>query len=129
MKALIVNYDEVPWIERPSKKGIHSKLCVINSVTAGLVKWDKGVQWGPNSHPEEQFNYIVKGKIEFIIKDDAGERKFLLTEGMAIALEPFVRHGARALEDTISWQACGPCWRFRELSRECGLLVNDQTMA
>ena len=51
--------------------------------------------YGTHSHPHEQIAYVLKGRFEFIIKDE----KFLLEQGDSIYFEPNAPHGAILLTD------------------------------
>jgi len=123
MRALIVKYDEIPAIEK--SKGIRLKPIVVDKLAATIVTWDKGAEFGPEKHVDEQIDFILKGRMEWTIKDDLGDRKEILTEGMAIGLEPNVFHGGRALEDSMAVEIFCPADRHRELARQLGLIVSE----
>jgi quercetin dioxygenase-like cupin family protein len=123
MRALVVKYDEIPPVER--RKGIRLKPIVVDKLAATIVTWDKGAEFGPEKHVDEQIDFFFKGKMEWTIKDDLGERKEILTEGMAIALESYVFHGGKALEDSMAVEIFCPADRHRELARQLGLVVGE----
>jgi quercetin dioxygenase-like cupin family protein len=123
MKALFVKYDEIPAVER--RKGIHVKPFVVDKLAATIVTWDKGAEFGPEKHVDEQIDFFLKGKMEWTVKDDSGERKEIVTEGMAIGLEPHVTHAGRALEESVAVEIFYPSDRHRELAQKLGLIVSE----
>ena len=123
MRALFAKYDEIPW-QDGRMKGIHIKPLTVGKLCATMIKWDKGTEFGPTEHADEQIDFLLKGKVEWTIKDDEGERTEMVTEGMAIGLEPHVVHGGRALEDSMAVEIHCPRERHRELSKKLGLLVS-----
>ena len=69
MKALFVKYDEIPFSETKFK-GVYSKPFIVDKLCATIIKWDKGAEFGPDEHIDEQIDFILKGKMEWTIKDD-----------------------------------------------------------
>ena len=123
MKALFVKYNEIPAVE--GRKGIYVKPFVVDKLAAMIVRWDKGAEFGPEKHADEQMDFFLKGKMEWTVIDDSGERKEIVTEGMALGLEPYVIHGGRALEDSMAVEIFCPANRHRELAKKLGLIVSD----
>ena len=123
MKALFVKYDEIPPVE--VRKGIHAKPFVVDKVAATIVKWDQGAEFGPESHADEQIDFFLKGKMEWTVRDSSGERKEIVTAGMAMGLEPHVIHSGKALEESQAVEIFCPADRHRELAKKLGLLVGE----
>jgi len=64
-----------------------------------IMTLKKGCIFSMHKHPEEQFTYIVKGKLKYEI---AGKEAVILTDGDAVHLPSNVGHGGgEALEDTL----------------------------
>ena len=123
MKALFVKYDEIPWWE--AFKGVYGKPFVVDKLAATMIKWDKGAKFGPHKHADEQIDFFLKGKMEWTIKDDSGERTEIVTEGMAVGLEPHVIHGGRALEDSMAVEIYYPSNRNIQRARKFGIIMSD----
>ncbi len=124
MKALLQKYDNLPWIEE-KVKGIFWKPVVVGSLGATMIRWNKGVEFGPTQHAEREMFFFIKGKLEMTIKDDAGQRKEVVSEGWVLAMEPFVSHQGKVLEDSMAWQVRWPADRDMEDARKLGLLVSE----
>ena len=124
MRAMFVKYDEIQPVELT--KGIYVKPLVVDKLAASIVKWDKGAEFGPHEHADEQIDFLLKGKMEWTVKDDSGERKEILTEGMAVGLEPYVFHAGKALEDSVAIEIFCPADRHREVARKLGLIVTPE---
>jgi quercetin dioxygenase-like cupin family protein len=61
------------------------------------VTFKKGAIGTLHTHPHEQISYIVRGKFEFEIDG----KKHILNAGDSYYVEPDVRHGIVALEDSV----------------------------
>ena len=119
MKSLFINYSETPWVE--PIPGFRYKPIVIDKLGGSLVELDKGVVTPPHEHPDEQLDFVLKGTIEINLKDNQGERKEIVTAGMAFALDPHVLHGVKALENSELIEAWTPADRHTKVA----LLVKD----
>ena len=125
MKALFVKYDQIPFTESAKFKGVYSKPFIVDKLCATIIKWEKGAEFGPDEHVDEQINFILKGKMEWTVTDDSGERTETVTEGMAIGLEPYVIHRGRALEDSEAVEIYYPSDRKIEQTRKSGIIMSD----
>lgn len=123
MRAMFVKYDEIPFQE--IQKGLKIKPLVVGKLCATIVTWDKGTEFGPHEHADEQIDFCLKGKMEWTIKDDSGERKEILTAGMACGLESYVYHAGKALEDTVAVEIFCPPDRHLEIARKLGLIIGE----
>ena len=75
-----------------------------NILHIGIITSKAGTIRGNHYHKiAKQFNYILKGKAEFIIRDSADPnnkaQSFILTEGDFISIPPKIIHSVRALDD------------------------------
>lgn len=93
---------------------------VVDQLGFAWTKWQQGTSFGPENHADEQINFVLKGKVTFTIKDDAGERTFLATEGTIIGLEAYAFHSGTALEETVIVESHWPATRLRELIQKLG---------
>ena len=123
MKARFIKYNEIPAVE--ARKGIHVKPFVVDRLAAMIVRWDKGAEFGPEKHADEQIDFFLKGKMEWTVIDDSGERKEIVTEGMALGIESNVIHGGKALEDSMAVEIFCPSDRHRALAKTLGLIVSE----
>ena len=121
MRAVFVKYDEISPVE--PRQGINLKPFMVDNLGASLIKWDKGVQVPAHDHADEQIDFCLKGKIEWTIKDESGERKEILTAGMVCGLEPHVVHTLNVLEDSVAIEIWCPADRHREIARKLGLII------
>ncbi len=125
MKALFVQYDQIPFSESEVLKGVYAKPFIVDKLCATMVKWDKGAEFGPDEHIDEQIDFLLEGKMEWTVKDDDGERTVIVTAGMAIGLDPYVIHKGKALEDSLAVEIFYPSDRHIERTREIGIIMND----
>ena len=123
MKAMFVKYDGIPFQE--IQKGLRVKPFVVDKLCATIVKWDKGTVFGPHEHADAQIDFLLKGKMEWTVEDDRGERKEIFSEGMVCGLDPYVYHTGIALEDSMGVEIFCPPDRHVELARKLGLLVSE----
>ena len=123
MKALFVKYDELPWGE--IIKGIYGKPIIVDKLGASIIKWDKGVEFPPHEHNDEQINFFLKGKMEWTVTDDSGERTEIVTEGTAIGMEPHVLHSGRALEDSEAVEIYYPSNRHLVRAKKFGIIMKE----
>ncbi len=122
MRGLFINYKDVPWIE--IGKGIRYKPILVNNLGGSLVEFDKGASFEPHSHADEQMSWCLKGKMEFVVEDDSGQRTEIFQEGMAYGLEPFVRHGiVRTIEDSLLLEVWSPPERQRK--RKGAIIIGE----
>ena len=122
-KAVFVNYEELPLGTAPFE-GVRVRPMLGDTFGFTIVRFDKGlyIPVTEHVHDDEQMGYCIKGKIEWIIRDDAGEWTQMVTEGMAYHLPPNAAHGIRVLEDSVyveMWS--GPPERHRENANNLGL--------
>ncbi|MFA5887110.1 MAG: cupin domain-containing protein [Candidatus Nanoarchaeia archaeon] len=83
---------------------IHDILDDENILHIGLITSKKGAVRGNHYHNKaKQFNYVLKGKAEFLSKDsedpNAKTEKNIIKEGDFISIPPKVIHTIIALED------------------------------
>ncbi|WP_223701484.1 cupin domain-containing protein [Sutcliffiella deserti] len=61
------------------------------------VQFETGAIGAEHSHPQEQFTYCLKGKLEF----NLGGETVLIQEGESLFIPGDVIHGVKALEPSI----------------------------
>ena len=132
MKALFFNYSEISWIGWtpvmgesciPANSMRLKPIVVADKVEASMIQFDKGAYSSPHEHADVQIGFCLKGKVEFIIRDDSGEWTQMVTAGMAYVLPPNVAHGERVLEDTELIEIWSPSDRHKENAKKNGLLI------
>ena len=89
------------WSEIPYEElGDGVKRKILNSSGTLMmveVTMDKGGVGKMHMHPHQQISYIVKGSVEFTIKD----KKQVVGSGDSIYIASDFNHGAKALEDSV----------------------------
>ena len=124
-KAVFVKYDEIP--EASPHEGVHFKPILCDGFGFTIVHFDKGLYIPPSEHEhaDEQMGYCLKGKTEWIIQDESGEWKQMVTEGMAYSLPPHAAHGIRVLEESVYVEIWCPPERHRETAKKLGLSFSE----
>jgi len=76
-----------------SRRFVVGEKCMLIMITL-----KKGCIVPKHKHPEEQFSFIVKGKVKYEI---VGKEAAILRDGGVAHLPGNVEHGLEALEDTL----------------------------
>ena len=123
-KAVFVKYDEMP--EASPHEDVYFKPMMGDNVGFTIIRFTKGVELPTDhEHADEQMGYCLKGKVEWIVRDDSGEWTETLTPGMAYLFPPHTYHGLRALEDSEFIEVYCPPERHRDVAKKLGLSLSE----
>ena len=71
-----------------------------------LFELRKGCDVPKHAHPNEQFAFVLEGRVEFEVGEEA--KLFVLGPGEVLHLPPGVRRGARATVDSVVLDVFSP---------------------
>ncbi len=112
-------WDEVP--EEEITPLLSRKVIWGKNQTLVLFHLKKGCHIAPHKHASEQFSYIIKGALKFVIEG----RQVTVSEGEVMHIPPNVVHAADAIEDTYDLDAFSPI-REDWLRNEIGYLKGQK---
>ena len=75
--------------------GLTRKVAAYNdNVMCVEVHFDKGTVAARHHHPHEQITYVISGRFEFTVGDEA----YIVSAGDSLYKQPNIEHGATCLE-------------------------------
>ncbi len=95
--SVFISTDRQAW--EPAFPGVERILAVASNSSAIIYRMQPGYVSEPETHPEEQGNYLVQGRQEWFVGEPGQEQKFLLEPGSLIIVEPNERHWNRVIGD------------------------------
>lgn len=93
--TIYLDGSRIAW--EPIDEHIQRTLAVGANSSAILYSIKPGYVSEPETHPEEQGNYIVRGTEEWTVGEEGREKTFLCTPGTLLIIEPNERHWARVV--------------------------------
>ena len=113
MRAVKIDYDALPWKQFRDNTGLHYKPVKVANLGFSKFRWDAGVAEKWHSHDQEpQILLCLSGRVEFGIRDEAGERMEVLKAGDVMLIQPGVEHRAQVTEPTEMLVMFSPMNRF-----------------
>lgn len=103
-KIQLYNWDEMQTEELSPV--IHRKMLWGERVMLSHVILKKGSVVPTHSHDNEQFSYIISGRMRFWVGED--EEEIFIKAGEVLHLPSNIPHGAETLEDTVSLDVFSP---------------------
>ncbi|MDB5874513.1 MAG: Cupin domain [Ramlibacter sp.] len=113
MRAVKIEYEKMPWKQFRDNTGLQYKPVKMEGVGFSKYAWKAGVAEAWHVHDQEpQIVFCTSGKVEFGIRDEAGERTETLLPGDVILIQPGVTHRATSIEATEMLIIFSPMNRF-----------------
>ena len=98
------SWDEIPTVRQFD--GATFQAITGQGSTVARFFLRKGTISPPSRHPQEQFTYIIRGRLSY----DIGEEKILAKSGDILHVKSNVLHRAEILEDSILLDFFAPAW-------------------
>jgi quercetin dioxygenase-like cupin family protein len=86
-------------VEHPAELASRRRIVGERMMVSRFVL-EPGFHMDPHTHHNEQISIVLEGRLRFAIGEGDGSREEVLVGGQALAIPPFVPHGATALERT-----------------------------
>lgn len=98
----VVRVGDIPWHALSASARV--RAVTGDMAMMGFVEFDAGSITPVHNHPNEQFTYVVEGRLKVTVDG----REHILGPGDVIVVPSYVPHGAVALEATKTVEAFGP---------------------
>lgn len=96
------------WDDLPEKSHDGTTFRAISgaNITVARFELPKGLKTPPSSHPQEQFTYVISGRIRYHI----GDEEITVRQGELLHVIPDAVHRAEVLEDSVLLDIFAPSW-------------------
>lgn len=98
------------WAEIDQEKlsdQISRKMIWGQEIMLSHIRLEKGGRVPTHQHENEQFSYVLEGRIRFFLGDE-GKEEVVVNAGEVLHLPANLPHGAEALEDALSLDVFSP---------------------
>lgn len=98
----VVHVPDIPWHALSPTTRI--RAVTGDMALMGFVEFEAGSKFPIHKHPNEQFSYVVEGRLKIVVDG----RAYILGPGDIMVIPSFMPHGGEALEATKVIEAFGP---------------------